>query len=371
MHVCLDYRPALHEGTGVGTYVRGLLRGLLSGGGEDRFTAFSASLRHRLTLESEFRGARLVDARFPVRLLDWLWHRQGWPPVEAWTGAVDIAHSPSPLPIPCRARQVVTVHDCYFLRHPEHVDGTVRRDYVPLVRRAVARADAVMTVSETTRDELCELLVVHADRVHVAHLGVDDLFTPPAADLVAATRARFDLHGPYLLFVGRREPRKDLATLLRTFAIVRARHPGLQLVLTGPDGFGWQPILDAAAPATRRAVHCLPHQNAMALVGLYGGAETLLLSSRWEGFGLTALEAMATGTPVVATRAGSLPEILGNAALWAPIGDAEGLAAACSQVLEDTETRDRHIREGLARAAGFTWARTAAITRAVYRGLLS
>lgn len=370
MHVCLDYRPALHEGTGVGTYVRGLLRGLLAGDDGDRFTAFSASFRHRLTVASDLGGAAIVDARFPVRLLDWLWHRRGWPPVETWVGHVDVVHSPSPLPMPCHARSVVTVHDCYFLRHPEHVDGTVRRDYVPLVRQAVPGADAVMTVSETTREELCELLPVSPDRVHVAHLGVEELFMPPTAAHTAATLARFEQTGPYLLFVGRREPRKDLATLIRAMRIVLQRHTGMQLLLVGPDGLGWKDILAAADATTRRAIRCLPHQRADALVGLYAGAQALVLSSRWEGFGLTALEAMATGTPVVATRAGSLPEVLDSAALWADVGDAEGLAAGCLRAIEDSGARQAHVAAGLARAAGFRWARTAAITRDVYRELL-
>lgn len=371
MHVCLDYRPALHEGTGVGTYVRGLLGGLLALAGEDRFTAFSASLRHRVLPDEALRGARFVDARFPVRLLDWLWHRHQWPPVETWTGPLDIAHSPSPLPVPSRARSVVTVHDCYFLRHPEHVDGTVRRDYVPLMRDAVLGADAVMAVSETTRSELCELLPIPEHRVHVAHLGVDERFAPPPASIIESTRQRFGLRAPYLLFVGRREPRKDLGTLLAAMRIVLPSHPDLQLVMAGPDGLGWQAILAAAAPEVRAAIRCLPHQTASSLVGLYAGAEALVLSSRWEGFGLTALEAMATGTPVVATRAGSLPEILGADAAFADVGSAEGLAAAFASVLESSELRRRMIAAGSARAATFRWQRTAELTRHVYRELLS
>jgi glycosyltransferase involved in cell wall biosynthesis len=376
MHVCLDYRPALHEGTGVGTYVRGLLRGLLQAFPDDRYTAFSASLRNRLELPPELGGATPVDARFPVRLLDWLWHRRSWPPVDRWAGAVDIAHSPSPLPMPSRGAGVITVHDCYFLRHPEHVVGPMRRDYGPLIRRATVVADAIMTVSATTREELCDLLEVDDAKVHVAHLGVEpefrargELSEEESIVRRERTRARFDLRRPYLLFVGRREPRKDLGTLLRAFDLVVERYPELELVLVGPEGHRWEDTWKGASRRVRDRTRVLPHQHSVTLAELYAASEALLLSSRWEGFGLTPLEAMAVGTPVAATRVGSLPEVLGNAAAWADPGNAESLASATTRLLEDAAYRNEMIGAGRRRADGYRWRRTAEATHSVYRQL--
>lgn len=372
MHVCIDYRPALHEATGVGTYVRGLLRGLVAIEGDDRFTAFSASLRHRLRLPEELAGGvEALDVRFPVRALDWLWHRRAWPPVEFWSGPVDVAHSPSPLAMPTRrGASVVTVHDCYFLRHPEHVTGPVRRDYVPLMARSVAAADAVLTVSNTTRDEIVELLGVPEDRIHVTPLAVEPEFRvsePPDAE----ERASLGVPPRYLLFVGRREPRKGLDTLLAAFARLHESDPALELVLVGPPGLGWDETWARAEPAAREATHCLEHRGADTLPRLYAGAEALMLPSRWEGFGLTALEAMASGIPVVATRAGALPETVGDAAEWAEVDDAEGFAAACAHVLGDDARRTALQEAGLARAASFSWRVTAEKTRAAYRAVVS
>lgn len=369
MHVCIDYRPALHEATGVGTYVRGLLRGLGEGYPQDRYVALSASLRHRLDLPPELvaAGVEPLDVRFPVRLLDWLWHRRRWPPVEVWSGPVDIAHSPSPMLLPARrARQLVTVHDCYYLRAPEDVAGPVRRDYVPLTRRAVADADAVLTVSETTRRELMQLLGTPADKVHVTPLAVEPHFRPQPAP-GPGERARQGLPDRYLLFVGRREPRKDPATLLKAFAKVRESRPELSLLLVGPPGHRWEEIWEAAPERARQGTVCLPHRTPHELPAVYAGAEALLLPSRWEGFGLTALEAMAVGTPVVAARAGALPEVLGDAPLWIEPGDAEGLAAACLRLLEDPEARRACGDAGRARAATYSWSRTAERTHAVYQ----
>jgi len=369
MHVCIDYRPALREGTGVGTYVRGLLAGLVRRHPEAEYSAFSASWRDRLNLDPDLAGVRPLDVRVPVRALDWLWHRRQWPAIERWAGGVDVTHSPSPLPLPSRhARTVVTVHDCYFLRCPADVSGVVRRDYIPLMRDALRRADAVVAVSETTRDELRELIGLPPDRVHVTYNGVADVFrpVPAASDLI---RRQLGIERPFMLFAGRREPRKDLGTLLAGFAALLDRFQDLDLVLVGPDGFGWADIWSQASPALTARVRLLEHQPARLLASLYSAAEVLLLPSRWEGFGLTAVEAMACDTPVVAAHAGALPEVLGDAAEWFDVGDAAGLAAACSRLLEDSARRADLVRLGRDRAAMYTWDRTATLTYELYEQL--
>lgn len=372
MHVCIDYRPALHEATGVGTYVRGLLRGLAEIAPDDRYTAFSASLRHQLRLPEGIAGrVEPLDVRFPVRLLDWLWHRHAWPPVELWSGPIDVAHSPSPMLMPARrARRLITIHDCYFLRHPEDVEGPVLRDYVPLVARSAEAADAILTVSNTTRDEIVELLGVAPERIHVTPLAVEPEFRPaPPPD--EQERSRLGVPPRYLLFVGRREPRKGLDTLLEAFAEVLASDPELELVLVGPGGLRWDETWAAAPGVARDSTICLSHRGAGTLPRLYAGAEALVLPSLWEGFGLTALEAMACGIPVVASRAGALPETLGDAAEWCDPGDPASLARACLAVTGSAERRERLRTAGRERAAGYSWSRTAERTREAYAAVAS
>lgn len=407
MHVCIDFRPALRHGTGVGTYVRNLVAGLRRTHPETVLTALSASFRDRLgDVEGLDVAVRRRDWRIPVRLLDWSWHRWGWPPVEWLAGAQDVAHSPSPLLVPAsRARQIVTVHDCWFLRHPEDVFGPVRRDYVPRARASAARADAVVVPSRTTGDEVQELLEVPADRIRVTHLGVDPAFleaaealddvdprgsagaggedaAAPGPGAAGATREPMgDAPAPdppgvgagrdagYLLFVGRREPRKDLGTLLDAVDRLRRRLPDVRLVLAGPDAPGWRETWNAAPVEARRRTELLGHQPPRALAVLYRRAAALVMCSRWEGFGLTALEAAAVGTPVVATRAGSLPEVLDDAARWVDVGDAAGLADACAEVLTDGALA-RELRErGRRRSRVFRWERTAELTHDLYEEL--
>lgn len=369
MQICVDYRPALHQSTGVGTYVRGLLYGLLETHPENSYTAFSASWKHRVELPAHLQGTRVVDVRFPVRLLDSLWHRHGWPPIEGWVGPHDVVHSPSPLPIPTRrAKQVVTVHDCYFLRRPDHVIGPMRRDYAPLLRKALERADGILTNTCTTRDELLELVGIAGDNVHVTPLGVDPVFEatlapPPSHDLALPER--------YVLFVGRREPRKDPATLLAAFDRILERDPDLRLLMVGPEGHGWREVWAATTERVREATICLAHQPAERLAALYASATMLLLPSLWEGFGLTAIEAMAMGTPVVAARVGALPEVLGDAAVWVDPADAEALAAGCERLLASSTLRQKAIEAGHVRARLYRWSRTAELTNRVYARLRS
>jgi len=392
MHVCIDFRPALRHATGVGTYVRNLVRGLRRTHPDVVLTTFSASFRDRLP---EIDGVHRCDWRIPVRLLDWSWHRWDWPPVEWLAGRQDIAHSGSPLLMPAsRARQVVTVHDCWFLRHPEDVFGPVRRDYVPLARASAARADAVVVPSRTTGDEVRELLGVPDERIRVTPLGVDPVFldgraaldptdgtadrdpgaggedTPPGADGAAPVPGRAaGLESGYLLFVGRREPRKDLGTLLAAVARLQARLPGLRLLLVGPDAPGWTETWKSAPAGVRERTTLLPHQPVEALAELYRRAGALVMCSRWEGFGLPALEAAAVGTPVVATRAGSLPEVLGDAARWAEPGDPEGLAESCHEVLTDDVLAADLRARGRRRSRRFRWERTAELTHGLYEEL--
>jgi glycosyltransferase involved in cell wall biosynthesis len=375
MRICLDYRSALSEGTGVGTYARNLLAALASGYPDDIFTAFSASWRDRAPSALAAQNVVVSDRRIPVRVLDRLWHRWGWPPVERFVGRQDIAHSPYPMLLPARsARQVISVHDCYFLRAPEAVFGTVRRDYVPLARAAARQADAILAPSRSTAAEAMDLLEAEEEKIHIIPLGVDPVFLEPAAldsEVAQRIREQNDLGPRYLLFVGRREARKNLETLLRAVAEIVASGTDLRLAIVGPDAPGWEEVWSAAPETARQRTRLLPHVPTETLVYLYAGAAALVMPSLWEGFGFPALEAMAMGIPVVASRAGSLPEILGDAALLTDAQDASALAAACRQILQDEEVARDYARRGPSRARLYSWERTADLTHAVYRGLVS
>jgi glycosyltransferase involved in cell wall biosynthesis len=358
VRILIDYRPALRERTGVGEYVHGLTTALPAHLREgDSLTLFSSSWKDRLASDV-VPGARCVDARVPVRLLNLLWHRLEWPAVESFAGSVDVAHSMHPLMMPSRAGvRVVTVHDLYFFDQPEATAAEIRRDYRTLAPDHARRADAVVVNSEYTKSQVVERFHVDAERVTVCR---------PASP---AWRRRDEppVRGP-ILFLGTLEPRKNVPGLLRAYAELAARRPGVpELVLAGRmPAHGVGDVLPRE-PSLAGRVRTTGYVSDAERQRLYREAAMLVVPSFEEGFGITALEAMTMGVPVVAARRGALPEVLGDAGVLVDIEEPGPLAAAMEHVLTDADARRRMADAGVRRAAQFTWEASAARLYEAYR----
>jgi len=363
VRIVLDYRPALRQRSGVGEYVHELARHVAAKlDRESRLTLFSASWRDRLAPDV-IPGCPIVDARVPVRVLNAAWHRLEWPSVERLSGATfDVAHSAHPLLMPARrAAQIVTIHDLDFLDHPEHTAREIRRDYPALAARHARRASRVIVSSWQTAHEVETRLGVDASRIVLCPAGAPDW----ARDVGAAT-TRTPRH---VLFLGTLEPRKNIAGLLDAWERVLAALPDAPpLVLAG-----------RATPETERDRERLRreplagHVRAEGYVddagrqALYRDAAALVVPSFHEGFGLTALEAMACGVPVVASNRGSLPDVVGDAGLLVDPADAGAMAQALLAAIGDANVRARLIAAGHARAESFSWDASAATLIDAYR----
>ncbi len=361
VRILMDYRPALRQRTGAGEYVHRLaeaLQGRLAG--SDSLTLFSSSWKDRLPTRV-VPGARQVDARVPVRLLNLVWHRLEWPPVEAMAGPVDIAHSMHPLLLPARtAAQFVTIHDLYFLDRRDETSAEVRRDYSALAADHARRADGVIVPSEYTRGLIQERFAVRPELVTVCSPG------PP--DWVPRTEG--GPPGP-ILFVGTIEPRKNVGGLLRAYAALVRDHPNAPpLTLAGraasvveTDG-----MVDGVSLRGRVLRHGYVDDETR--LALYRSASMLVVPSFDEGFGLPVLEAMTLGVPVVAARRGSLPEVLAGAGLLVDPEDYRGMADAIAKVLRDPVERARMRDAGLARARSYSWEVAADRLLEAYRAAL-
>ena len=349
MRILIDYRPALRQRTGVGLWVARLVEALADRHGADTLdiTVFSSSWRDRLvrTLPA---GVTRVDRRIPVGLLNWLWHRAEWPPVESLApGPFDVVHSPSPLLIPARrAARLVTIHDVDFLRHPEHGAREIRRDYPALAPGHAHRADRVVVPSAHTGDEVARRLDLPRSQIVVCPNGAPDW---PAR-----------IHAPasgHLLFVGTLAPRKNVDRLLTAYAQLRERRPNVPpLVLVGRSTPESAPTLARLtrrplAGHVRHAGYVDEHELRM----LYEQAVLLVLPSLDEGFGIPALEAMTVGVPVVAATRGALPEVVGEAGLLVDPLDVSALVDAIERLLGDDQLRHRLTVAGRARARRFSW----------------
>jgi glycosyltransferase involved in cell wall biosynthesis len=269
------------------------------------------------------------------------------------------AHSLPPL---APSASVATVHDLGYLKFPgEHPRATrLLRDAAN--RWSAARARRVVAISAATKVDLVRHYRTPPEKVSVVRHGHDPAFRPiHDPDQLDAVRARHGLDGPYILFVGTLQPRKNLERLLQAFdrVVGRLGQP-LTLVLAG--GIGWQEgrlqraLMSLSAPDRVRVLGYVPDAD---LPALMNGALALAFPSLYEGFGLPPLEAMACGTPVLASNTSSLPEVVGDAGLLVDPLDVEAIATGLERLARDAELRRDLAERGLARAAGFTWERAA------------
>jgi glycosyltransferase involved in cell wall biosynthesis len=313
--------------------------------------ALNARAAARPELGGVERWARELAARLPtlgdyevLRPPGALSHRAG----HAWEQAVlpvrarraRLLLNPANLAPLAFPRNAVVIHDAAALRHPEWYSPLYARWQRAVLPRIAQRARIVITVSEFSKRELQELLGVDA---HVVPGGVDQRFHPGADPEPA--RAALGLTRPYVLTVASRTARKNLASLDATAKLLTTE--GFELVAAG----GARPQFAGEATGAVREVGHVPDAH---LPGLYAGASAFVLPSWHEGFGLTCLEAMACGTPVVAARAGALPETCGDAALYADPADRDAIASQVLEALGD----DSLVAKGRRRAAQFTWERT-------------
>jgi len=394
VRVLIDYRPALREPSGAGEYTHQLIKALVAMSAADprerplALTLFSSSWKDRLVLSPDLAGAATIDRRVPVRLLNFSWHRLGWPAAETLTGrAYDVTHSSHPLLLPARAAaQVITIHDLNFLSHPERTRREIRRDYAALARDHAHRADRILVPSSFTAGEVERRLDVPRERMAICPPGAPDW--PP--------RAAAPKEG-YVLFFSTLEPRKNVGGLLdayelllsgpakagpyedsagdgasRADAYVGRRFSGAtprvpELVLAGKATEDARPWLDRLErPPLKGVVRHVGYVDSDERRALFEGARLLVQPSFEEGFGLSVLDAMTLGVPVIAANRGSLPEVLGDAG---PLVDPEqpaAIANAIARVLNDQEYAASCTSKGLARARTFRWDQTARVVYDTY-----
>jgi len=288
----------------------------------------------------------------------------------------DLLHSPSfIIPLHCPCPSVVTIHDLTYLIFPDHFEHSWRTYVRSAMPSVLARSAAIICVSEHTREDLLRFYDVPAAKVHVVYNGVDHARFRPGLPLDPQWKQGIGLRGEYLLHVGSLSHRKNIPTLLRAIAWLRdaGKWGARQLVLAGSESKGLP-----GADAVHQAIRDLELTHDVVLAGhvpdsvvpsLYAHAALVVMPSLYEGFGLTMLESMASGTPVLASDASCLPEIAANAALLFPEQDHHALAAAIQEVLESPSVAEQLRSRGLARAAEFSWQKTAKQTMAVYRSV--
>ncbi len=341
MRIAFDVSPLSHERTGIGNYILGSLAGLAAVAADSEIVAFAPTSPEGLRRIPEAVDGIPLDLK--LRFLPFAhfwrqaWSRAGRPPVERFLGTVDVLHYTDWMYPPQRSGiRSTMIHDLVPLHHREWVTPRTYSMHAAKYRDATS-CDTVFVNSEFTARDVVATLGVDGERVHVAPPGVGSSFT--------AEGERADLGGDYVLTVATLEPRKNLDVLVRSHALLDGE---LLLAVVGGRGWGEQPALEAPG------IVKLGRQSDDELARLYRGAAVVAYPSRFEGFGIPIVEAMASGTPVVASSHPSLDEAAGDVALRADPDDPDAWARA---LVEAAARRDELGPRGIEHARSFTWAR--------------
>ena len=352
MKLAVDATALLLPRTGIGVFTAEVLRALAARP-DMHVSAFNAIWqgRGRGWLPADVADeVHEVPGRIPTGGVRWLWDFLSVPRLEWFAGRVDVVHGPNyRVPPTSRAAAVVSVHDVSF-EHGPPICGRSGRAHRRSVRAAVRAGAWIHTDSAYVAAEVRDNYRIEPHRVVAVPLGVR---LPPAGPHPAPG-------SPYVLALGSADRRKGLTTLVAAFDALAQQLPDLRLIHAGPDGDASDELADAIGRS--------PHRDRILRLGwVDDGARTALIEqaaavaypSLYEGFGLVPLEAMAAGRPVVTTPVSAIPEVSGDAAVYAAAGDADALADGLQRVLTDTSLAADLGARGRLRAAGYTWERTA------------
>lgn len=354
IHVGLDVTPIITANSGLRRYAEELWRALAARD-DVTISAFALGRGRRADVALQLRRVPV-----PLRVVRPLWRHLGWPRAELFAGEVDVVHSLALHPAPTRRSSVQTIHDLLPVTHPYLYPPESKRVYHEELA-AATRADVVVTTCEATADEITRVAGIPRERIAVAAPGAFLSRVDPRPE-------RADVS--YLLAVGQVTPRKGIDLLAQAAALIGDRCP--PILVAGPD---WWRADEVRAQVDRldtaRRVRLLGQVDDERLAALYREATIVCHTSRAEGFGMTCLEAMSAGVPLVATDLPSVRELTAGSAMLVPVDDADALADAVARLLADRDQRRALARAGQERAATFTWSRMAAAVVRAYRRALA
>ena len=376
MKIVIDARWIFPELSGIGLYTQELIRALAQLDQQNEYVLLfqQPEIQRRVTAYAGLETA----SNFRTELVSFgifsLVNQIRLPNlIRRW--GVDVFHSPNYMipfrAFPRRGRQthcVVTIHDLIPLLFPEWTPRAKKTKLLPVFRRLIqavgARADAILTVSEASRRDILRVFSIpehSAQKVVVVPNGVALEYRPSTAPKTPCDKKT-------ILYVGRFDPYKNVVGLLTAFELLRREMPGaVRLVIAGSPDARYPEALDFARQRDLEVdIEWRGYISGQQLVAAYQQADVFVLPSRYEGFGLTVLEAMACGTPVVCSNVSSLPEVAGDAALLVAPDDAADMAQAIRRIMQEPGLAAALREKGLQRAAGFSWRHTAELTLRAY-----
>jgi len=364
MRIGIDVSQIVYQGSGIATYTQKLVENLLQLDQKNDYVLFGSSLRQRQKLKDFVQGKRAMAKLYPwpTLFLEKLWNNLHVYPIEKLIGEVAVFHSSDWLQPPAQAKKVTTVHDVIPFKYPASFSPRGGHDIVANQQRRLAwvkkEVALVMVDSQATKDDVLEILGIPAQKIRVVRLAADASFRPQPTAKIEQIKEQYGIKGDYLLNVGAREPRKNLAGVMEAFKLFsRTPRRRASLVIAGKQA--WGENHEYRVPGIKYLGY-VPSED---LPALYSGAACFVYPSFYEGFGLPVLEAMACGCPVVTTDRGSLAEIAGGAAV---LVDPEKPAVIAAGINQAIQGQDKLRRQGIVQAKKFSWQKTAQAVRQVY-----
>jgi glycosyltransferase involved in cell wall biosynthesis len=371
MRIGIDITPLAKPRTGVGHYCYCLLKNILPLAPEDFFQGLATGLT---PIEDDDLPGAIPYRRLPIptRVMHRIWNFAHAPKADSLLGGLDVYHATNYFLPPMRsARRILTIHDLCFLVKPELCSPKIAHYFAKHVPKFIEQSDAVLACSHSTKNDILRFSSVDPLKIHVVHEAADEDFSPMRRDLAQEVLSCvYGLSGPFLLFVSTIEPRKNLSVLLRAFSRISREIPH-KLILIGTMGWNAEPPekMIADLGLKERVIHMGFLSRHADLAAFYSAADAFIFPTLYEGFGLTLIEAMTCGCPVVTSDNSSVPEVVGDAALQVNAQDIEAIASAILRLLDDDSLRDELIAKGFNQARSFSWNRCAAETLEAYRSL--
>ncbi len=371
MRITIDLSPYVHHHAGLGRYAGELAHALETIAPQNEYIGLYHATRE-MQFGSELKNVRAF--RVPLDAKPWrmsvLLAYYARLSMDRWLPPCDVFHATDHLLPPLKnARSVFTIHDLIFRFFPEYHLPLNRWFLDLMLPKFMQRANTVVAVSENTKRDVMRLMNIPAEKIVVIYEGVSSAFRPiENRDELERVRAKYKLPPRYILFFSTIEPRKNLITLLDTYAELLKRGTNVPpLVVMGRKGWLYERTLQhiGALGLSERVVltNWVEGADVPAVINL---ADVFVFPSLYEGFGLTPLEAMACGTPIISSNASSLPEVVGDAGILVEPRDVGGFADAITRVLENDALRQELRARGLKQAARFSWERAARDTLTVY-----
>ena len=363
MKIAIDISSCIRGIGGVGTYTRELVSHLMSIDSLNQYSLLINNLKTTNPLPDNFHYLKKHRVLLPRPWLARLWSKMEILPVELFTGPIDIFHAPHVLLPPLkRAKGVLTIHDCTFLKYPHYFSDQnfSHWEYKELLPPSIRRAACIVVDSESTRRDLLDCFVLDERKVHVVPLGVSEKFFTRPVSANSAASATALAENFILSVIGTPEPRKNLSRLLQAHRlfIENGNNIPLWVVISKDAAMRLAPDV-VPYPFLKEHVRFLDNLSDDELITLLHDCFIFAYPSLYEGFGLPVLEAMAAGACVVASNRGSIPEIVGNTGVLVEPESSEAIANAFVELAENDQMRSSLGSQAQERAKGFTWEKTA------------